>query len=37
MLPINGVLGGGVALYVAAAHLVLGYAVLGVLVARKTA
>ena len=37
MLPINGVLGGGVAQYVAAAHLVLGYAVLGVLVARKTA
>ena len=37
VLPINGILGGGVAQYVAAAHLVVGYAVLGVLVARKTA
>lgn len=37
VLPINGILGGGVARYVAAAHLVVGYAVLGVLVARKTA
>ena len=37
MLPINGVPGGGVTHYVAAAHLVVGYAVLGVLVARKTA
>lgn len=36
VLPINGMLGGGVAQYVAAAHLLVGYTVLGVLVARKT-
>ena len=36
VLPINGILGGEVAQYVAAAHLIVGYAVLGVLVARKT-
>jgi hypothetical protein len=36
VLPINGILGGAVAQYVAAAHLIIGYAVLGVLVARKT-
>lgn len=37
VLPINGILGGEVAQYVAAAHLLVGYTVLGVLVARKTA
>lgn len=37
VLPINGALGGQVAEYVAAAHLIVGYTVLGVLVARKTA
>jgi hypothetical protein len=36
VLPINGILGGAVAQYVAAAHLIVGYTVLGVLVARKT-
>ncbi len=37
VLPINGVLGGEVAQFVAAAHLIAGYTVLGVLVARKAA
>ena len=36
VLPINGALGAGVAQHVAAAHLIVGYTVLGVLVARKT-
>lgn len=36
VLPINGIFGGAVAQYVAAAHLIVGYTVLGVLVARKT-
>lgn len=37
VLPINGILGAGAAQYVAAAHLIVGYTVLGVLVARTTA
>ena len=37
VLPVNGLLGDQVAPYVAAAHLLIGYTVLGVLVARKTA
>jgi hypothetical protein len=36
VLPINGIFGGAVSQNVAAAHLIVGYAVLGVLVARKT-
>lgn len=36
VIPVNGAIGPGVAQWVAAAHLLVGYTVLGVLVARKT-
>lgn len=37
VLPVNGLLGAQISAFVAAAHLLIGYTVLGVLVARKTA